>query len=246
MANFKNTRFTLMAFPQSIDADGNLSLNFLFIPRNINPIKPVNTIFSAAGTATAFADAKPVFNAVICNNPDEFAGKLPDQEHAEALSVTFSTQAKAIYQTLKDAKDTAGKPKYFNVDDNLSNDNPAQSPEHRAPVAEDASSSVKKYLPKSYQAAFNFNSPRVRNAVTDDSYHCAMRDNVPPANVPVTDTISWGKVYAHLLRQPLMAGKAGLLYKTTVKLKDGDFKKAVGYTSISLTAQLILPSKINH
>jgi hypothetical protein len=235
MANAKDTRFTLMAFPQEVDADGNLSINFLFLPRNINPLLPVNTVFGVAGQAAAFATAQPQFNVIVVNNPDEFAGKIPGDERAEAATVDYSSQITAIYQKLRDAKDASGKPKYFEIDESYSSDSATQPAEQKAQAPQDRDTAIRKYLPVSYRKAFNFTSPRVRNAVTDDSYHCAMRDQTPPPAIPKNDKISWGKVYAHLLRQPLMAQKAGLLYKTHIKLQAADFKRG-GWLYIDIAA----------
>jgi hypothetical protein len=235
MANAKDTRFTLMAFPQEVDADGNLSINFLFLPRNINPLLPVNTVFGDAGQAVAFATAQPQFNAMVVNNPDEFAGKIPGDERAEAATVDYSSQITSIYQKLRDAKDAGGKPKYFEIDESYSSDSATQPAEQKAQAPQDRDTAIRKYLPVSYRKAFNFTSPRVRNAVTDDSYHCAMRDQTPPPPIPKNDKISWGKVYAHLLRQPLMAQKAGLLYKSQIKLQAADFKRG-GWVYIDIAA----------
>ncbi|WEK20632.1 MAG: hypothetical protein P0Y49_05710 [Candidatus Pedobacter colombiensis] len=234
MANSKDTRFTLMAFPQGIDAAGNLTIHILFIPRNFSPLELVNTIFGAGNVARPFADTQPSFDVVVVNNADEFPGKIAANERTETLGLNYSDQVKRIYETIKLAKNEDGKPKYFDIDEQLSSDNPAQSAEQRAPAAEDVSKSVKKYLPETYRKAFNFTSPRVKNAVTDDSYHCAMRDNNPPVPAPKYDKISWGKVYAHLLRQPLMAEKAGLLYKTVVTLQADDYKKG-GWLYVNVT-----------
>jgi hypothetical protein len=94
--------------------------------------------------------------------------------------------------------------------------------------------SVRKYLPESYRSKFNFTTPRHRNAVIDDSYHCAMRDdkkNVPPA---ISDNISWGKVFSYILRQPLLARAAGFVYEATIPLTDASwFSK--GYLYVDLT-----------
>lgn len=224
MANSLDTRFTLMAFPQALDAAGKLTLHILFIPRNFNPLKPVNTVFGTGNIAPAFADQRPVFEVKVVNNPDEFPGKVATNERAVATTISYSDLVRPIYEKLKDAKNEDGTPKYFDIEESRSGDQAGQSAEHRAPAAVDAASSVKKYLPETYRKAFNFTSPRHRNAVTDDSYHCAMRDNRDPVPVPKSDKISWGKVYAHLLRQPLLAEKAGLLYKTTIQLQADDFK----------------------
>lgn len=233
MANFKDTRFTLMAFPQGVDAAGNLTIHILFIPRNFSPLEPVNTKFGAGNQASPFADTQPSFDVVIVNNADEFPGKIAVNERSETLRLNYSDQVRRIYETIKHTQKD-GKPKYFDIDEQLSADNPMQPAEQRAPAAEEVSKSVKKYLPETYRKAFNFTSPRVKNAVTDDSYHCAMRDNTPPVAVPTYNKISWGKVYAHLLRQPLMAEKAGLLYKTTVRLRADDYKKG-GWLYVNVT-----------
>jgi len=225
MADLKDTRFTLMAFPQEVDAAGHLTLHILFIPRNFNPLTDISTRFGTNNLAPAFADVQPIFQVKVVNNPDEFPGKVPAGERSESTDVTYSDVRRKIYERLKDAKDEEGKPKYFDIDDSFSAGQPSQSPDHRAPEAVPAGQSIRKYLPVTYRNAFNFTSPRLKNAVTDDSYHCAMRNNKPPLPVPETNKISWGKVYAHLLRQPLLAEKAGLLYKTVITLKNDDFKK---------------------
>ncbi|AMR32709.1 hypothetical protein A0256_15400 [Mucilaginibacter sp. PAMC 26640] len=235
MANSKDTRFTLMAFPQLVKEDGTLTVNFLFIPRNINPLLPVNTIFGDAGQAAPFATAQLVFNIVVVNNPDEFPGKIAADERADWANIVYSDQIADIYKTLRDARDEEGRPKYFDIDETYSSDNAAQPEEQKAPVAEERSTAIKKYLPVSYRKAFNFTSPRLPNAVTDDSYHCAMRDQQQPASIPKSNKISWGKVYAHLLRQPLMAEKAGLLYKTQITLAPDDFKRG-GWLYIDIAA----------
>ncbi|MBE7174993.1 MAG: hypothetical protein INR69_01225 [Mucilaginibacter polytrichastri] len=221
--NNENTRFTLMTFPQSVDKDGKLVLHLLFIPRNINPLTEINTIFGAGNKAQPFADAKPVFSAYVVNNADEFPGKVPANERAIDIAPVYSTQVRAIYETLRDAKKEDGTPKYFDIDESRGADQ-GGAVAHRAEKPAERETAIRKYLPVSYRKAFNFTSPRVRNAVTDDSYHCAIRDQQPPVPMDNSNKISWGKVYAHLLRQPLMAEKAGLLYKTTITLSAGDFK----------------------
>ena len=75
--------------------------------------------------------------------------------------------------------------------------------------------SVKKYLPVSYRQAFNFTTPRTRNAVTDDSYRCAVRDaGLVKDFERSTDIISWGKVFAYALKQRLLAEELGMIYET--------------------------------
>lgn len=235
----ENTRFTLMAFPQGVDAAGNLELNILFIPRNISPLEKVTTTFAGPDTS-AFVDAQPVLSAIIVNNPDDFPGKVPANERAEDINLTYSDVRREIYETLRDKLNENGKKKYFDIDDSRSSDKNPVAGKHQANKPLDVGASVKKYLPETYRKAFNFTSPRHRNAVTDDSYHCAVRDQKPPVPKIPDDKISWGKVYAHLLRQPLVAEKAGLLYKTSVKLSAGDFKKG-GWLYVDIKAGDTLP-----
>ena len=224
----EETRFTIMALPQSVDAAGVLTLNIVFIPRNISPLDEMNTIYGVGNKAKPFVKVQPQFEIKIVNNPDEFPGKVvADEKVLPPISpFIYSAVAEKIYTTLRDAKDGDGNPKYFDIDKNRSSDNPAVDAKHRAPKATaNRDLAVRKYLPLSYRDAFNFTSPRIKNAVTDDSYHCALRDQVVPPPVPKDNKVSWGKVYAHLMRQPLMAKKAGLIYETTIQLADGDFKK---------------------
>ena len=221
---FDQSKFTLIALPQSIDAGGLLELHILFIPRNFNPLENVDTIYNVAG-ATPFVNARPDFIVKVVNKPSDFAGTDPSIEKPlELTALDFSTKMENIYRTLKDAKNDNGEPKYFDIDEDRSSGKPGSS-EHVAPEALDRDTAVRKYLPMSYRDAFNFTSPRIKNAVTDDSYHCAMRDQTPVVKKPIDDKVSWGKVFAHLLRQPALALASGLLYKTSVQLEAGDFSK---------------------
>src|SRR5690606_16178126 len=97
-----------------------------------------------------------------------------------------------------------------------------------AETARDVNMTVNKYLPQSYRNAFNFNSPKIKNAKIDDSYHCVMKSAVEKAtDWPKEDTISWGQVFAHILRQPMLAQACGFIYPATIEL-DSQAKKG-GY-----------------
>lgn len=220
-----NSRFTLMCFPQGVDAAGVLSLNIVFIPRNINPLEKVNTKYAAGGLTDAFVNVAPAFEIKVVNEPGEFPGKVPASiKTINPVSLfVYPANRQSIYTTLRDAKNADAKPKYFDIDESRSSDKPG-SDNYRAQKPVDKTTALRKYLPESYRKAFNFTSPRVRNAVTDDSYQCAMRDKTVPPAIVKDDKVSWGKVYAHLLRQPLMAIAGGLLYKTSIQLQAGDFK----------------------
>ncbi|HRN58104.1 MAG TPA: hypothetical protein PLL71_16715, partial [Agriterribacter sp.] len=82
------------------------------------------------------------------------------------------------------------------------------------------SPTVNKYLPESYRNAFNFTSPRVPNARTDDSYHCAIKKDTPLVSTwKNNDDLSWGQVFAYILRQPLLARACGMVYRTSVAVE---------------------------
>ena len=220
MPSYKNTRFTLIALPQSVDNSGLLSLNIVFIPRNISPLEPVPLNYSGAtpgGTAPPFVSVKPEFSIVVVNKPEEFPGKTPSPPNERLLdpaSLVYPSDIQKLYQTLKT--------QYFDIDESRS---VGQANQQIAPDPVAVASSVKKYLPLSYRRAFNFTGPRHPNAVIDDSYRCALREKKDLPPFVIDNKVSWGKVYAHLLRQQLLATCSGLLYQTTVQLADGDFAK---------------------
>lgn len=226
MSSYLNTRFTLMAFPNKVHPDGKLDLNILFIPRNINPLVDVKTIFSSTGITEPFASERPGFNVVVSGNPDEFPGKFPPSAgeiHTEAV-IGYSDEIGSIFKVLSETKDSSGNHIYFKIDDQKSSD--STSPNRQAaPNAVEKSTSVRKYLPTTYRNAFNFTAPRTPNAVIDDSYHCAMREKKDPVPFVKEDTVSWGKVFAYLLKNPLLAKKAGFLYETSIQLKPGELSK---------------------
>ncbi|MEI6757524.1 MAG: hypothetical protein WCK85_06695, partial [Chlorobium sp.] len=221
MPSYKNTRFTLMAFPQGVDSAGLLSLNIVFIPRNISPLEKVETIYNPA-LAPAFSKVQPSFVVKVVNNPDEFPGRvLLAEKKEDCAPLDYPTSILHLYKRLKETK-IHGKPKYFDIDEERST---GKAGAQSAPAAVDASQAVKKYLPLTYRQAFNFTAPRTPNAVIDDSYLCAIRGHKHLPKLVHDKKVSWGKVYAHLLRQPLLAQCGGLLYKTTVQLADDDFAK---------------------
>lgn len=222
MANPNLTRFTLMAFPQHYDGAETLTVNIVFIPRNISPLDNVQVPYATTGALTPFADLRPEFEIVVVKDPNEFPGKIPANEvPLVPSSLHRSDTTREIYETLKNARTPDARPKYFDIDETRSSDKPTAQ---GAPKPVDKDSALSKYLPVSYRTAFNFTSPRIPNAKTDDSYRCAMRDQTKPPAIVKDDKVSWGKVYAFLLRQPLMAEKAGLLYKTVVTINPQDYK----------------------
>lgn len=219
-----NRRFSILTFPQYFDGS-TLALNIVVLPRNQNPLQPAiaqhdGIVFPlpVIADAPAFADAQLMFDAKIVTGLGVFPHNfLPNA--TVPLATNMPLQTRDLFLALA---------KNFNISNlNQTNENldanadNAQLPESKARAQE---LSVKKYLPYSYRTAFNFTTPRTRNAVTDDSYHCAVRDAVRvPGFQRSPDTISWGKVFAFALRQPLLAEQLGMLYHTTLAIDAAHF-----------------------
>jgi len=95
---------------------------------------------------------------------------------------------------------------------------------------------IRKYLPLSYRAAFNFTNPRTEFAKIDDSYQCAIK--CPPKRDPAfgnsSNSISWGRVIAFCLRQPLLAKAIGLLHNYTLHLPSADYFAEGGWVYFEL------------
>ncbi len=201
-----------MVFPQKFDGTI-LSLNIVLIPRNQDPFLPFPTGLPAPDdSAVAFADFVPQFELGIVRGLDEFPlsnatapTRIPVKK---TIVLDAAANKKAILQAI--AADFAGK---LNLDNTT--DNAAKHPV----LAEELS--VKKYLPETYRNAFNFTTPRHPNAVTDDSYHCAIRkDATKKPNWQDTDDVSWGQLYANILRQPMLAKACGMIYNCEVSVAD--------------------------
>ncbi len=220
----KPRRFTLLPFPQRYDG-GTLTLNIVVMPRNQNPFNaPIVNYPGIPNGAAAFAEAKLSFEARIVSSLSAFPfAELPGI--SKAVQTAPPAQALDLFQALANnfkIKDT--NPTNEDLDNNWDKAKKA--------VSEDLT--VKKYLPVSYRQAFNFTTPRHRNAVTDDSYHCAVRDaGLAPGFKRSPETISWGKVFAFALRHPLLAEQLGMIYKTEVDIVATDYPQG-GWLYIDL------------
>lgn len=199
-----------MVFPQGFDGT-QLSLNIALIPRNQDPFMTFATGLPAPDdVAIAFADLDPQFEISIVKGLDEFPlsnatapARIPVKK---SIVVTAAPLKKSILQAI--ATEFAGKITLDNSTDHIE----AIRPE---------SASVSKYLPESYRNAFNFTTPRHPNAMTDDSYHCAVRKvAAKKPNWQATDDLSWGQLYAHILRQPMLARACGMIYTAQISVAD--------------------------
>jgi hypothetical protein len=198
-----NRRFTLLPFPQFFDG-ATLSLNIVVLPRNQNPLIAPTQTTPPIAAAPPFAEAQLSFAVKLVSGLQSFPHSLLFNESRPLLTVA-PANAQDLFIALGKNFDIS------NVTD-------------KAEVAVPEERSVKKYLPFSYRQAFNFTTPRTRNAVTDDSYHCAVRGaQKVPGFQRSPDAISWGKVFAFALRQPLLAKQLGMIYETQLEIEVDDF-----------------------
>ena len=221
-------RLALLVFPQRFDG-AKLELRLLVVPRlsaswNADPLSPLIENFPNAGDTTpAFADADLQFELRALAGLDRFPVNTPvDFTAAMPAAGGARADARTLFSDL-----VSGLPGRFTLD--------AGSPKLAEPVRKEIF--IKKYLPPTYRDAFLFNGPRTRDAVTDDSYHCAIKEKKEPnaAFKPSPSTVNWGQIYAYCLRQPQLALKLGLIRTATVALDVGKFKDG-GYIHVALAA----------
>lgn len=221
-----NRRFSLLPLPQFYDGS-TLSLNILVLPRNQNPLKPaIEQNDPPIPDAAAFADARWRFEARVVSGLSTFPHRLLATATVP-LTTVDPTQARDLFQALG---------KNFQIANlNQTNENLAANAD-KADAARPVELSVQKYLPLSYRRAFNFTTPRTRNAKIDDSYHCAVRSaGKVPGFKRSPDEISWGKVFAFALRQPLLARQLGMIYETQLEIDPAYYPQG-GWLYLDLAA----------
>ncbi|MFN3997300.1 hypothetical protein [Algoriphagus sp.] len=207
---------TLMTFPQRFEGD-ELTVNIVVVPRNNDPFKPWPTglINPFPTSVSGFADLQPEFQLAIVSGTDDFP-----------LSNATAESRKPILRNVKIIpadkkadflKQVADSFKGIITDTNDKLPDPV-------PLNESRKRGIKKYLPISYRERFNFTVPRHPNAVTDDSYECAVREKIELIeDYKPKNSISWGKVFATILRQPLLAKACGMIYEVKLKVEPGWF-----------------------
>ena len=223
-----NPRLSLLTFPQRYDGT-RLHLRILIVPRldvvwNGDPLQPLISGFPAVGDTTpAFADADLQFEVRVLSGIDAFpSSRVPDLVGAMPDASGVVTTSRPLFESL-----VAPVPGRFKL---------TPTPPELAGAA-DVKYAISKYLPHSYRNAFVFNGPRARGALTDDSYHCAMKAKTPPNPLfkSSPDTVSWGQVYAYCLRQPRLAMRLGLVRAASVEVEASLFEKG-GYVYVALAA----------
>ncbi len=221
MAISAPNRLALLPFPQRWDHGAtSIHLRVLALPRG-DPLVPLTTGVPGVANGPAFADAHLRLKALLVPG----LGALPSPAAVAAepgLGVATPAGVRALFEAVA---------AQFDID-------PTLEAGFREPRR--AGRQILKFLPGSYRGAFPFSGPRTPFAVTDDRYHCALRDGCrlrkPPGPPPSTKTV-WGRIIAQALRQPLLAEKLGLLYRCTLALPaPGDLYRDGGWLYLGLEA----------
>ena len=214
-----NRRFTLFAFPQGFK-DNILKLNILFLPRNQNPLNPAIQGHPIIPDSSSFANANLAFDAKIITGLSDFPMNVKVTKTVKLdINNPNAADKNSLFTTLGNSFNVT------NLNQINSNSNITSSEKAPEPIEKDKIDlSVNKYLPITYRSSFNFIAPKVKNAKIDDSYHCAIRDASKNNNFKISpDTISWGKVFAYALRQPLLAKQLGIIYETELPIDEADY-----------------------
>jgi hypothetical protein len=224
-----NQRFSILTFPQFFDGEA-LTLHIVVLPRDQNPLSAAIEQENPIPDSVAFADAQLSFTASIFDGLSVFPHTLAPIAGLP-LNLVAPGNPREIFEALGNHLSITN----FNAT-NRNIDLDAIPQEHKPEVARPVARTVKKYLPKSYRSAFNFTNPRHRNAVTDDSYHCAIKGGQQvPGFQRSSNVVSWGKVFAYLMRQPQLAQRAGMIYQTSLPIDPSYFANG-GWLFVDLAA----------
>ncbi|MBA2761303.1 MAG: hypothetical protein H0U39_04960 [Segetibacter sp.] len=206
-------KLSLLTFPQMFQA-GKIEFNILIIPRNFNPLLPFEP------GHPPFAEAILNFKALVINNLEGLPVITNVTDNLSAALTNPSVDTTNIWEALR---------KQIKASDGLTIDEAETahtSQKAQASLDKYKDCSIRKHLPETYTTAFNFTTARTRFATTGDEYDCAVQNNREPTDKNTKrDTISWGKVVAMVLRNPILAEKAGLIYKATLTLPDKMFNE---------------------
>lgn len=210
------TKASILCFPQRFE-NNQIFLNILFVPRE-DPLKAFTNVPPGVNVPP-FATAQLKFAARIIPS-SEF---LPAPANAGVpipLPTSSSADAENVFQELKTI---------FNI----------TLPDNELKPHPKNNSFIKKYFPVSYRTAFDFSHPRSpQYGVVDDAYLCAMKKTPEPGPKPVaTADVGWGRVFAIALRQPELAKRLGMVYKTQLTLPSADYFKDGGWLYIELSDQ---------
>ncbi len=225
-------KLRILCFPQRIDGD-QLELNALLMPtqRLLNVQTSFNSQLNPGHTvqlpsfisAHLGLEVKAVrgLSTYPFSDPAVLAGEGATVD-TFASGLGFPADLPALYE---------GLGARFKLDTSVTGTTSGAG----APWADD--DGLRKYLPKSYRQAFNFTVPRTEFARTDDSYHCAVkRAPYDPTFKQSPDEITWGRVIAFCMRQPLLLERIGLMHRLTLTLPADDYFREGGWVYFNLTS----------
>lgn len=205
-----SARISILTFPQRWQ-NNQLSLRVLVMPRNFNPLMADQV---APGTA-AWVDAIMALRARLIIDGEKYPSLLEADEQFALAGVAMPVNIRPVFEAIS--------LQFGGIPDGGKKLQEA-NPNDRA----------RKYLPESYRNSFNFTTPRTKDASIDDAYHCTLRDKdtLVPGFASNVD-LSWGKVFAHCLRQPALAERVGFVYEATIDINP-DFVKNGSWIYIDL------------
>ncbi|MBW3469958.1 hypothetical protein [Arthrospiribacter ruber] len=216
--------FTTMVFPQRFDGK-NLHVNIVIIPRNHNPFEAFQVGLSPLQEVPPFAELQPEFSLAFVRGLDDFplSNASAAQRQPRMVSADIKPSNRKL-ETIQAIAEIFGVVNISDTGDRLGDVLPLNL-------------SVKKFLPESYRKSFNFTRPAHPNAVTDDSYECALKKEVDE----ITDyqpkkELSWGKVFAYILKQPLLAEACGMIYESSIELEADEITNG-GYLYVEVNNQ---------
>ncbi|MEM1196033.1 MAG: hypothetical protein AAGH57_08020 [Pseudomonadota bacterium] len=192
-------RLTLLPFLQSWDpATTTLTLNVMTIPIG-DPRQPLSAALASAPAAATFMGADIELAPHISND----VSTVPTLADVPPTTPTLPLIAPAGQSLIFDDMATQ-----FQIT------KPQTAFERKSEFR------LLKYLPHSYRNSFSFAGPKTDLAVIDDSYFCALRcpPKTPPVETPIDPEISWGEVYAMMMRHPEMSRASGLLHTVELDL----------------------------
>lgn len=213
-------KLRILAFPQRIDGD-QLEVNALLLPtqRLLNFLASFPSTLNPGDNIDLpdFINANVQLEAKLIRGLSSYP--FSDQTILTNEGVTVDTRTTPVAFPGNLPALYEGLASRFQID--------------KSPIATNAgagaawgeSNGIRKYLPQSYRSAFNFTNPRTPFAKTDDSYRCAIEDAPKPDPTFKTKEpeITWGRVIAFCLRQPLLAEAIGLLHRMTLTLPDANY-----------------------
>jgi len=200
----ENSIFSILTLPQRLTGN-TLTVRFLVIPRNFSPLIGRDMDVDGGGTASiVFADDEIVLTPVFIPSLDFY----PNDEAPTDMGITSMdigsppVNAREIFEYLATS--------VFEIKGVLEESDTATDLASR-------NIEIKKYIPRSFRRVTNFTPSKL--AVVDDSYHCAFRKKKEYAPLQeLSNEVSWGEVFAFILRQPTLGRAVGFIREFEITL----------------------------